>query len=200
MNFRGFRKINFRKIILAISVVLFGIIFRIFLNEIIAIPNFEAVTALSLLSGSFFGGVYTFIVPLSMIFLSDIYFGNTSIYLFTWSAFILIGIFGILIKKNSRYYLFKITGMGISAVIFFYLFTNFGWWLTTGMYPLTFFGLLQCYIAAIPFLKNQLISVVLFVPVFVPLFSLAFKKLKIEAEQRRSIGEIAGKFIHIFSR
>ena len=180
-------KINFRKVTLAIFIILFGVIFRFFLNEKIGIANFEAVTALSLLSGSFFGGIYAAIIPLLMIFLSDFYFGNTSIFLFTWSAFILIGVFGILIKRRSKRYVFKMTGLGICSVLFFYLYTNFGWWLTSSMYPLTLSGLLQCYIAALPFLRNQLISILIFIPVFVPLFSLAFKKLKARKRVRIQI-------------
>jgi len=178
MVFEEFKKINFRRIIVAIFIIGFGAIFRIFLNEKIGIPNFEATTTLALLSGSFLGGIYSATVPLFIIFLSDLYFGNTSIYLFTWSAFILIGISGILIKRGSQHYYLKMIGLGIFSVFFFYTYTNFGWWLTFKMYPMTFSGLLQCYIAALPFLKNQLASVLLFIPAFIPLFSFLFEKLK----------------------
>lgn len=181
---------NLKKIILAVLIILFGVIFRIFLNERIGIPNFEAVTSLSLLSGSLFGGIYTGIIPLLIIFLSDSYFGNTSILFFTWSAFILIGIFGIIIKKNSKYYLLKMTGMGILSVLFFYLWTNFGWWLLSGMYPKTFLGILQSYIAALPFLKNQLISVSIFIPSFIFISSLIlnyYKKYKIRLKLKAPI-------------
>jgi len=168
---------NKKKILLAIFVIFFGVSFRIFLNKVIRIPNFEAVTALSLISGSFFGGTYAFFIPLSMIFLSDIYFGNTLIRLFTWSAFILIGVFSTLFKRNSKYYLYKITGGGFLSVFFFYIWTNFGWWLTFGMYPMNFEGLLQSYIAGLPFFKNQLASVLIFTPVFSLIFSFIFDKL-----------------------
>ena len=62
--------------------------------------------------------------------------------------------------------------MGILSVVFFYLFTNFGWWLTFEMYPLTLQGLIECYIAGLPFLKNQLFSSLIFVPAFALIFSL----------------------------
>jgi len=168
---------NKKKILIAIFIIIFGVAFRIFLNEQVGIPNFEAVTALSLVSGSFLGGVFAPIIPLSMIFLSDVYFGNTSVYLFTWSAFILIGIFGTLVKRSSKHQFFKITGLGILSVLFFYFWTNFGWWLTSGMYQMTLPGLIKCYIAALPFLRNQLFSVLIFAPVFVTFFSLVFNKL-----------------------
>ncbi len=168
-----------KKIILAILLILFSVVLRIFLNEEIRIPNFEAVTAVSLLSGSFFGGMYSFSIPLSVMFLSDLYFGNNFVYLFTWSAFILIGIFGNLIKRNSKNYTLKITGSGILSVLFFYLYTNLGWWLTSRMYPMDFTGLIECYVSALPFLKNQLLSVLIFVPAFVAIFSFVEKSINV---------------------
>jgi hypothetical protein len=167
---------NQKKIIFSIFIIIFGATFRIFLNEVVRIPNFEAVTSLSLVSGSFLGGIFAPIIPLLIIFLSDIYFGNTSVYLFTWSAFILIGIFGILFRRKSKYYLLEVTSGGILAVLFFYLWTNFGWWLTFGMYPMNFSGLVQCYLAGLPFLKTQLTSVLIFTPLFAIFFSLVFDK------------------------
>lgn len=171
------------KIIFAISIILFGVVLRIFLNEKIGIPNFEGVTALSLLSGSFFGGIYSFFIPFLMMFFSDLYFGNTLIFIFTWSAFVLVGVFGTLIKKNSKYYLFKITGAGIFSTLFFYMWTNFGWWLTFGMYPMTAQGLLECYLAGLPFLKNQLISAIIFTMSFTPVFSLISNFVKVNKKE-----------------
>jgi len=169
-----------RKLLFAIFIVFFGVILRIFLNELIGIPNFEAVTSISLVSGSFLGGIFAPIIPLFIIFLSDIYFGNSTVYLFTWSAFILIGIFGILFKKSSKHYFLKMTGGGILSVLFFYLWTNFGWWLTFGMYPMNLQGLIVSYIAGLPFLANQLISVLVFTPAFAIFFSLVFDKIFIK--------------------
>lgn len=183
---------NKKKNILAISIIFLGVILRFFLNEVIGIPNFEAVTSLSLISGSFLGGIFAPIVPLFIIFLSDIYFGNNAVYLFTWSAFILIGIFGTLFKRNSKYYFLKITAGGILSVLFFYLWTNFGWWLISGMYPMNFLGLTQSYIAALPFLKNQLTSVVFFTPVFGLIFSFIFNKVfELEGKKYENITAVS---------
>lgn len=178
MNLAGLKRNNFRKIISAVSIIFLGVILRIFLNDKIGVPNFESVTTLSLVSGSFLGGIYGISVSLAIVFFSDLYFGNTYIYLFTWSAFILIGAFGALIKKNSGYYFLKMVGSGILSVLFFYLYTNLGWWLTSRMYPGTAFGILQCYIAGLPFLKNQLISVIVFMPTFLFLYSSVLGGLK----------------------
>ncbi|XOB41003.1 MAG: DUF6580 family putative transport protein [Candidatus Nealsonbacteria bacterium] len=169
---------DYLKIPLAALVIFFGVVFRIFLNEQFHIPNFEAVTALSLLSGVFFRGFYSILIPLNIMFFSDFYFGNSVIYLFTWSAFALIGIFGNILKRNSKHLHLKSTGLGILSVLFFYIWTNFGWWLTSNMYSMDLGGLIECYLMAIPFLKNQLLSVLLFVPGFSLIFSRAFIFLK----------------------
>ena len=166
-----------KKIISVIVIALLGASLRIFLNEKLAIPNFEAVTSLSLLAGSFLGGIFGPIASLSMIFFSDMYLGNSQIYLFTWSAFLLIGAFGSLIKSNSKHRVLKTAGAGLASVLFFYLWTNLGWWLLSGMYEMSFLGLLRCYVAGLAFLKNQIISVLVFVPVFSPVFSFFFQKV-----------------------
>ena len=98
MPLHSFNQMNKKKIIIAIFIIIFGFAFRVFLNEQVGIPNFEALTALSLVSGSFLGGVFAPIIPLLMAFFSDIYFGNTLVYLFTWSAFVLAGILGTLAR------------------------------------------------------------------------------------------------------
>lgn len=166
-----------KKIVIAILISLLGASLRIFLNEKVSIPNFEAVTSISLLAGSFLGGIFGAITSLSMIFLSDIYLGNTQIYFFTWSAFLLIGILGSLIKNNSKHYVLKVSGLGLGSVLFFYLWTNFGWWLISGTYEMSFLGLIRCYVAGLAFLRNQMISVLVFVPVFSPVFSFFSQKI-----------------------
>jgi len=184
---------NKKKIIIAIFIIIFGLAFRIFLNEQVGIPNFEALTALSLVSGSFLGGAFAPIIPLLMAFSSDIYFGNTSVYLFTWSAFALAGILGTLAGRNSRHRFLKITGLGVSSVLFFYFWTNFGWWLTSGMYQMNFSGLISCYIAALPFLRNQLISVLIFTPSFFAAFSLIFDKVLVRENKKHENSAFVSK-------
>lgn len=172
----------FKKIILASLFIVLGIILRIFLNKKVLLPNFEVITTISLLSGSFLGGLFGALVPISMVFVSDLYFGNTPIFIFTWTAFMIIGIFGSLIKRYSKDYFLKIIGGGVASVIFFYLYTNFGWWLISKMYPMTIFGLLKCYIAGLPFLRNQIISLLIFIPLFLPFFSFLCDKARLKVE------------------
>jgi hypothetical protein len=58
---------------------------------------------------------------------------------------------------NARF--FSIAGIVLAAVtgsVLFFLITNFGVWLTDGLYPRTLDGLVICYAAAIPFFRHTL--------------------------------------------
>jgi hypothetical protein len=44
----------------------------------------------------------------------------------------------------------------LGSSVMFFLATNFAVWLTTGWYPMTATGLVECYLAAVPFFRNTL--------------------------------------------
>lgn len=160
---------NKTKFLAAFFLIVFGVVGRIFMVEFIQIPNLEIITSFSLIAGAMLGGIFTFLVPLSVIVITDMYFGNTIILIFTWSAFMIIGTFGWFFRKKMKLgyrFIGKITGVGIASSLFFYLYTNFGWWLLTNMYPHTWHGLVQCYLMGLPFLKNSLLGNLFFVPMF----------------------------------
>jgi hypothetical protein len=72
---------------------------------------------------------------------------------------------------------------GFAASVLFYLTTNFGVWLfgDGALYPKTAAGLWQCYVAALPFFRNWLIGMAVFLPI---LFSpLAIARADATAEQ-----------------
>lgn len=125
-------------------------------------PNIEFITTASFLAATYLGGAWSAIIPFLSMVISDKIIGNTNIYLFTWSAFILIGLadFWFLKKFGRKKLIAKQMGMGISASLFFYLYTNFGVWFldSFGMYPKTLKGLLECYLAGLSFLKFNLLG------------------------------------------
>jgi hypothetical protein len=57
--------------------------------------------------------------------------------------------------------------MGIFASLFFFLWTNFGVWISDSfhMYPTTWVGLINCYFAGLPFLKLNLAGNLFFISV-----------------------------------
>ena len=60
----------------------------------------------------------------------------------------------------SKIYKYRILG-ALGGALIFYLITNFGVWLT-GSYGYTLGGIFECYILAIPFFGNTLISTLIY--------------------------------------
>lgn len=152
------------KLVTAALLIVFGAVGRYLLKDI---PNIETITVVSLLAGSLLGGVWTIVVGLAVVAITDIFIGNTNILLYTWSAWAVMGGFGWVIRKRKKKPLrhsLELTGMGLLGVLFFYVWTNFGVWHIGSMYPHTFAGLMESYIMGIPFLKYQIISTLIFVP------------------------------------
>ena len=182
--------------LLAVLLISMGVMGRILLHDFLpALPRYSftlngitqpvfiadmffIVAAIALLSGLLLGGYYTLIVPLGILFLTDLYYGNTSIFLFTWSGFVLIGLLGYSAKKRVPLTLrsvFPVMGLGIGTVLLYDLWTNFGCWLM--WYPATLNGLLTCYILALPFTVWHLLSTLLVLPLFY-LVVVAIKNMK----------------------
>lgn len=130
-------------------------------------PNVEFVTAATLLATTYLGRRASVLVPLAIMAVSDTIIGNSNIFIFTWSAYILIGLLDqVILKKLGRGNIIVTqTGAGILVSLFFFLWTNFGVWAFDSfhMYPSTISGLIQAYIMGLPFLKLNLIGNLFFV-------------------------------------
>jgi hypothetical protein len=108
--------------------------------------------------------------------ITDLVIGNTRIFIFTWSGFLLpilvIPHLNKLLRSLSLSQIICTTGLGIISNLFFFLWTNFGVWIldSWSMYPRNLAGLLHCYYMGLPFLRLQLSSTLVFVPlVFITL-------------------------------
>jgi len=147
-------------------------------------PNVETLTAITLLSGVLLGSRWGIIVPLVTVAISDIMYGNDAIFIYTWSAWLIIGLGASLAKERMRWiqkkpilFVGSMTAFGIIASLFFFLWTNFGVWQLFHFYPKNITGLLASYIAGLPFLKFSLTGNIIIVP-FVSITLLwIFKKL-----------------------
>ncbi|OQX86344.1 MAG: hypothetical protein B6D55_06250 [Candidatus Omnitrophica bacterium 4484_70.2] len=125
--------------------ILFLIIFTIITRIIPHPPNFTPLIAVALFSGVYFKKRFSFLIPLSIYVISDLILGVSDVSLFCWITIVFI------------------YSLGTSSILFF-LITNFGVWLM-GWYPQNWQGLIQCYIAALPFFRNTLISAILYTAV-----------------------------------
>lgn len=123
------------------------------------IPNVTALTSMSIILGIQLSRQTTLTIILLTLLGSDLalayYFGYAvfgSWTFFTYAGYIAIGMFANTIQNS------KIGGLLylLSSTVGFWLWTNFGVWWLSGMYSKTFEGLLDCYTAALPFLRNGL--------------------------------------------
>lgn len=128
-------------------------------------PNVELVTLSCFLSSVYLGEPFAVLVPLTIMVVSDSIIGNTQIFIFTWSAYVLIGIGALFLrpfKKDDVNLFSAATLFTIPSSLFFYLWTNFGVWYQ-GWYPPTPAGLVESYVRGLPFLKFNLIGNLIFI-------------------------------------
>ena len=133
------------------------IILAAFTRLIPHMPNFTAVGALGVFAGVYVERKYlAYVMVLFAMIVSDIFLGFHAISFVVYGAIVfstfLAGEYG---RKNTRLRLAILT---LSSSVAFFVITNFGVWLLTDMYPKSITGLSACYIAAIPFFKNQLLG------------------------------------------
>lgn len=140
-------------------------------------PNIELVTTAMLLSAFYLGRKYSLWLTFLIMFATDLVIGNSNIFIFTWSGFLIPALVSSNIFKKQRLSGIRLIGLGtlagIGSTAFFFIWTNFGVWLLSSMYPKTALGLLASYINALPFLRLQAISTLIFVPLGFALSELA---------------------------
>ena len=159
------------KILLIISVIFLVSLTRIFPHP----PNFTPILALAIFGGAYLPNRITAIsLPIISMFISDLIIGFHSQIFSIYATIILLSILGHLMKtKNFKN--FAITGFTGSLI--FFIITNFSVWLGGSLYPLTIDGIIQCYIMAIPFFHNTLISTILFLTILFFGYTFAEKKI-----------------------
>lgn len=153
------------KKLLALTLFLLAFIERVFFD---LGPNTELVTLAMLLSAAYLGKRQSFWLTFAIMASTDLILGNSNIFIFTWSGFLIPALVSGTVFKAIKTNGVKMVGLGtitgVGANLFFYFWTNFGVWLLGNMYPKTTAGLVTSYINALPFLKMQLVSTMFFVP------------------------------------
>jgi len=90
-------------------------------------------------------------------FISDIFIGFHSYQFIIYVTLITIT----LISPMQKNYSF-LSLMAVVSSVWFFLTTNFSVWLMWDYYPKTYEGLISCFILAIPFFQNTILSTILF--------------------------------------
>ncbi len=140
------------------------------------LPNFTPIVAIALFGGAYFSNKrMAYVVPFLAMLASDYFLGFHSTILFVYAGFALAVGIGFLLRK--KFSAIRLTGAILSGAVLFYLITNFGVWLMTGMYPMTLSGLADSYIAGIPFFQYSLLGDIFYSTVLFGAFELAKNKI-----------------------
>ena len=147
-------------------VPLFFLIFGIMARFLPHPANFAPITAIALFGARYLPKKFAFILPIGTLLISDLFLGFYGPEMFfVYGSFILAGFIG-LVSRNKKSLSF-IPFASISSSIIFFLITNLGVWLTTTMYAKNIIGLESCFITAIPFFHNTLLSDLLYTTLFI---------------------------------
>jgi len=144
-------KSKIQTIISYTAIILLTVIVRLIPHA----PNFSPIGGLALFSGANYKRKLTLLIPISAMFVSDIFLGFHKTIPYVYLSFIIVTLIGGLIKNNKWQSLLKAS---LSSSVLFFLITNFGVWATGSMYQKNFAGLMQSYAFGIPFFQNTLIS------------------------------------------
>ncbi len=172
----------------------FGVISAIILlaamSRLVPHPaNFAPIGGMALFGAAYYSKRYwIFIIPILSMWLADLVLNNV-VYAryfdhfvwfyqgcyWTYGAFILIGLIGIVTLKKIRIQNLILTSL-LASIVFFLL-SNFGVWASTNMYPKNFSGLIACYTAGLPFFKNTIMGDLVYTGVLFGTFEFAQRKI-----------------------
>ena len=135
-----------KKYWLIAGLVLAAALLRIFPHP----PNFAPVAAMALFAGAQLDNKkLAFLIPLVAMLLSDIVIGFHDGLVLVYVCMCIAVAIGM--QLRGRIGSLTVTGGALASSLIFFVVTNFGVWLSSGMYPLSLAGLVACYVAAIPF-------------------------------------------------
>jgi hypothetical protein len=139
-------------------------------------PNFTPIAGIALFGGTYLGRKHlAFIVPLLAMLVSDLFLGFHQTMLAVYASFALIVGIGILLRKNIG--IVSVIVASLSSSVLFFLITNFAAWQSGLMpYPANFNGLIEAYIAGLPFLNNGILGDLFYNTVFFGSFFLAVRR------------------------
>lgn len=145
--------------------VIAAVVWRLVKTDIGAPPNLELATMAAFAAAALLRHRIAVLVPLAVVLISDLGLTSSWILLFTWSAWLVIGLAALRTRSTGRRFLLAIA-FGAGSSIGFYLWTNFGVWvLGRGtVYPAGLDGLLASYVAGLPFLRPMLLGNLVLVP------------------------------------
>ncbi|MFG0319681.1 MAG: DUF6580 family putative transport protein [Planctomycetota bacterium JB042] len=155
-------------------------------------PNVTPVLAMALFGGAAFASRrLAFAVPLGAMLVSDLVIGGSTgasafgfhpVQPFVYAALFAIVLLGRVSRPRRAG---GVAAASLVSSVGFFVVTNLGVWLVSGLYPRTAAGLSGCFVAALPFFRNTLLSTLGFAAI---LFAL---RAVVERGSERTDGEPA---------
>jgi len=146
--------------------IFFGVISRLIPH----LPNMTPLISLSIIANIKLNRWYAMAAMVIILLVSDSLLSLLFKYpvLHHWSYFTYSGflINTWLFSDQSRARFQGLFFSALAGTLLFWIWTNFGVWLTTALYTKTFHGFLLCYFAALPFLRNALIGSMIWITVY----------------------------------
>ncbi len=151
---KEFKKEKSLEVVVILLFVAIGVLFRFLPHP----PNFTPVGAIALFAGAYLSRPSALILPLAVMAVSDIFIGfyEPALMVSVYASFIISALIGSYLKKNPRW--FRVGKAAFLSSLIFFTATNFTVWAFTPWYPKNISGLLSCYLLALPFFKNSLLS------------------------------------------
>ncbi len=165
------KKFDNHRLFIVFALIAVAIMFRLLPHP----QNFTPIAAIAIFSGALLGKKwYAFVVPMLIMLISDAFIGFHVTMWAVYLSFALVVLLGMTMAKSLRFKNVFATAL-VSAVVFF-LITNFACWLQ-GWYGYTAQGLVNCYLAAIPFFRMELLSTMVYSVAFWGICELASRKV-----------------------
>jgi len=130
-------------------------------------PNFTPIVAVAIMSGYFFKNIYlSFATLIISMLLSDLFLGFYENMIYVYISLILTSF--IFYKISEKINFKNLFIYGFAGSVLFFIISNFGVWvlgspgLANVPYERNFYGLIECYILAIPFFPNTFLSTLIF--------------------------------------
>src|SRR5258708_1860801 len=136
--------------------------------------NLTPVGAMALFSGAMFRNRWiAFLLPLASLFAGDVFVGFHKLMLAVYASFAVSVAIGRWLAENRS--VARIGGAVFLGAAQFFVVTNFAMWAVGGFYPKTTVGLVNCFVAGVPFFWNTFAGDALYAGVLFGGFALAEK-------------------------
>ncbi len=134
-------------------------------------PNFTPIAAMALFAGAYSRSVWqALVIPLGAMFASDLLIGWHPLVPVVYASFVLIVVIGMWLREQKTVGRIAVA-VGASSLSFF-LITNFAVWAFGSMYTKSLAGLIEAYVAGVPFFRNTVLGDAFYSAIFFGGFTL----------------------------